>query len=401
MGRRKKGAPPALKYRKDGEAYVYVHDHDPQQISMGRGDEITRRYRQFLGDWERGRYRGDQPKASEGCTVAELYCAFAAHADARYRRDDGTPTGEAKAFDRSIKPLLARCATMLADDVTARELKTTRQDMVDAGLSRRVVNQRVGRIRRVWRWGVAERIVAAATVVELESLPDLEAGYSGMHDPAPVRAVPLATVEATLPRLNRWHQAMVRLQLLTGARPGEVCGIVGADIDQDGVVRLKDHEVRLPGVWVWQPRWHKSKRRGKLLVYILGPKAIELLRPWLRDDPSEPLFQPREAMAEYNAARIARAKFHNKSPRATNPRRKPGTKYTTASYDLAITKAAAAAGSPHWSAHQLRKLVASQTDQAEGIESSRKRLGHASIATTEIYVEADLKEAARLAKLYG
>lgn len=400
MGMRAKGAVPALKKSVRGRGYVNVNGKK-RDLGKHGTPACDLAYADFCAEWAKANQLSQTYSAPPSPTVGELYAEFSIYAAARYRRDDGTPTDEAKAFDRSLAPFLKRYRGIRAAVVGQEELETARADMVAAGLSRRVVNQRVGRIRRFFRWGVSRRKVDAVVVTRLESVRDLEAGYSGLDDPAPVRPVPIEIVELTIPHLNRWHAAMVRLQLATGARPGEVCRIRGADVSREGVARLKDHEVRLPGVWVWQPAWHKNKRRQKILIYVLGPKAIALLRPWLRDDPDAPLFQPREAMREYHAARKAAATFHNRSARVASPRKQPGLTYTTSSYDHAIARACEAAGVPAWSAHKLRKLVSTQTDRAEGIESSRKRLGHANIATTELYVERDLKESARLAEKYG
>jgi len=53
-----------------------------------------------------------------------------------------------------------------------------------------------------------------------------------------VRPVDLETVEATLPHLTRHVSAMIQVQLLTGARPGEVCIMRGCDLNRTGPVWL-------------------------------------------------------------------------------------------------------------------------------------------------------------------
>lgn len=400
MGRRPKGEIPALKISARGRGYVNING---KKHDLGRYGtlECQAAYLELAQRWTKAEAEATPYVAPDSPTVGELYREFYVYATARYRRDDGTPTSEAKSFNQSLTPFLERYRAMKADQVGQKELKAVRAEMIAAGLARKTVNQRIGRIRRLFRWGVGESKVDAVVVTRLESVRDLEAGYSGVADRATPGAVPLARVEATLPFLNRHHQAMVRLQLMTGARPGEVCAIKGADIDHAGVVRLKSHEVQLPGgAWVWQPIWHKAKRRGKALVYVLGPQARQLLTPWLRADPAEHLFQPGEARAEHDRRRSAAAKRKGQSgaPRRV---RKFRPCYSVVTYGKAIAAAARAAGIAHWRPHQLRKLVASQTDRLEGIESSRKRLGHSSITTTEIYVETDLKEAARMAEAYG
>ena len=57
----------------------------------------------------------------------------------------------------------------------------------------------------------------------LAAVAGLEKGRSDARERPPVRPVAEETVEATLPHLSPQVAAMVRLQLLTAARPGEVC----------------------------------------------------------------------------------------------------------------------------------------------------------------------------------
>lgn len=405
MGQRPKGDVPELKKSQRGRGYVNV---DGQKKDLGKWGtpELANAYADFCQQWAKAHQLNQPFQAPASPTVNELYLEFAHYADQRYRRDDGTSTSEAEAFDLSFRPFGDRYGKLKAAVIGQAELEAVRAELIAAKLSRRTINKRIGRIKRVFRWGVSRGKVDAVVLTRLESVRDLEAGYSGVADPPPKRPVPLADVRSTQAHLNRHICAMIDLQLATGARPGEVCALRGADLNQQGVVHLKDHDVKLTGgVWIWQPRWHKNKRRNKLLVYVLGPNAIALLTPWLRTDPEEFLFQPREARAEWEQSRIARAKTHRRVPRVPVPaaaqKRRPRDHYDSDTYGNAIERAAELAGVPHWQPHQLRRLVGTQTDQAEGIEASRKRLGHASIATTELYVERDLQEAARLAQRYG
>ena len=57
-------------------------------------------------------------------------------------------------------------------------------------------------------------------------------------------------IEATIPHLSPPVSAMVRLQLLTGARPGEICIMRGRD------VQVHDD------VWIYRPAQHKTEHHG-------------------------------------------------------------------------------------------------------------------------------------------
>ncbi len=86
---------------------------------------------------------------------------------------------------------------------------------------------------------------------------------------------------------------MIQLQLLTGMRSGEVVLLRPCDVDQSGTV------------WVYRPAWHKTDYREIARTIFLGPRAQELLRPWLARAVESFCFSPLEAEAERNAARRA------------------------------------------------------------------------------------------------
>ena len=95
--------------------------------------------------------------------------------------------------------------------------------MVESGLSRSVVNQRIGRIKRIFKWAVSEQLIPASVLVGLQSVTGLQAGRTDAREAEPVKPVQPDRVEAVLPFLRPQVVAMVKLQRLTGMRPGEVC----------------------------------------------------------------------------------------------------------------------------------------------------------------------------------
>ena len=84
---------------------------------------------------------------------------------------------------------------------------------------------------------------------------------------------------------------MIRLQLLTAARPGEICAMKAAELVMSG------------RVWMYEPAQHKTQHRGHRRRIPLGPKAQEIVRPFLVGNPAEPLFKPCDAERERNEAR--------------------------------------------------------------------------------------------------
>lgn len=99
----------------------------------------------------------------------------------------------------------------------------------------------------------------------------------------PVRAVPDVYVDAALPHMPRAVAAMVLVQRWTGCRPSEVAQMRGCELGMGG------------DVWEYRPRSHKlDHQAGKDRIIMVGPRAQEVIRPWLKPDRSAYLFDPRE-----------------------------------------------------------------------------------------------------------
>ena len=82
---------------------------------------------------------------------------------------------------------------------------------------------------------------------------------------------------------------MIRFQRLTGCRPGEVCILRPCDVDTSGEV------------WAYRPESHKTEHHGRDRVIFLGPKAQDVLRPYLLRDKTAYCFVPAESERKRNA----------------------------------------------------------------------------------------------------
>src|SRR4051794_29999642 len=141
--------------------------------------------------------------------------------------------------------------------------------MIEAGRSRRLINKDVHRIRGMFKWAAGEELYPGDALAALGAVAGLEKGRSAAQERPPIRPVAEDMVEATLPHLSPRVAAMVRLQLLTAARPGEVCAIRPCDVD------------RSQTVWIYRPGSHKTEHHGRERVIAIGPKAQGVLAPWL------------------------------------------------------------------------------------------------------------------------
>ena len=133
----------------------------------------------------------------------------------------------------------------------------------------------------------------------MRSVAGLLRGRSEAREAEPVGPVPEAHVRATLPFLSPQVAAMVQVQLLTGARPGEVCGLRPSDL-----AATRDE------VWLYRPSEHKTEHFERERVVMIGPRAQTVLRPWLDRAPDSACFSPSEVVE----ARNARKRAERRSP---------------------------------------------------------------------------------------
>ncbi len=375
-------------HKPTGQAVVRL---DGRDIYLGKHEtEASReKYRRVVAEWLSGTPQAARPTtvAPARPTVDELILAHWHHAETFYRRPDGTQTAEFAKIKLACRPLRQLYGTTAAEDFGPRAFKALRCSMVDSGLCRRTVNQRLGIVVRVFRHGVESEMIPASVYQTLKSIAALRAGRSAARESKRVAPAPDADVEAIRPHVARQVWAMIELQRLTGMRSGEATIMRGGDIDRSGPV------------WKYTPSRHKGEVHGRDRVIFLGPKAQEVVLPWLTPDPTAFLFQPREAVAESrerrNRERVTpltpSQRARKKKPR---PARAPGQRYTPASYGRAVRNACLAAGVAHWHPHQLRHTAATRLRREYGIESARVILGHGSAITTELYAAADLQKAA-------
>lgn len=84
-------------------------------------------------------------------------------------------------------------------------LKAVRQHMINGErLSRRVINQRVNRIKRFWKWAVSEELAPSSVYHSLQTVTGLLYGRTTAREKERVKPVADEWVDATLPYLT--HQ---------------------------------------------------------------------------------------------------------------------------------------------------------------------------------------------------
>jgi integrase len=186
-------------------------------------------------------------------------------------------------------------------------------------------------------------------------------------------------------------------------------------------------------------------QRSRLIMF--GPKAQDVIQPFLLRRPDAFCFSPAEADAERRAslseARVTPLSCGNGpgTNRRKSPKKKPGEHYTSASYYRAIQYACDKAFPPperlrpkmlpngkretkrafnarlkkkeaaelnawrkahRWHPHQLRHTAGTEIRRRFGLEAAQIVLGHSSAQITDaVYAERDVQKATEVMKQVG
>ena len=343
-------------------------------------------------------------------TINELILGYWEFAKTYYVRD-AQPTMELTSLKYALQPLRRLFGNTQANEFGPKRLGVVREHMISAQkLARTEVNKRIGRIKRVFKWGVAEELVEPSVYHGLQALVGLRYGRTEARETEPVKPVADRDVDAILPFLSPQTRAMVEVQRLAGMRPGEVVLMRSRDID------------RTEGVWSYEPYTHKNRWRGHRRLVPLGPRAQQLLKPFLNRDPEEFLFSPKEADEWRIQKQIEKAGQNRKTRifpsemrsrelrkqrrRKRSRRRPPGERYDTASYRRAIDYAIQRARKlgidvAHWHPNQLRHAKATELRKMHGLEAAQVVLGHARADVTQVYAEKNVALAREIALQSG
>jgi integrase len=388
-----KRTPSYCLHKATGQAVVRI---DGRDYYLGKYDspESRAEYNRLIAEWYANGQRLFPPQHGHdgGQTVNDLILGYWSHVQTHYRHPDGTPTSEVAEYRLTLRVLKELYGHTAARDFGPLALKVVRQKIVDAGLSRNVVNQRAGRVKRLFRWAVENELIPANVYHGLLTVRGLERGRSEARETDPVGPVSKAAVNETLPYLNRHVRGIVQVQLFTGARPGEVCLLRAFDIDMTG------------NVWLYRPHNHKTAHRGHQRIIAIGPKAQAILKAYLTLDTEAYLFSPRRAMEERRVEmrknRKTRVQPSQQNRRKRLPKKGPTERYTTSSYAHAVRTACRKAGIEPWHPHQLRHTRATELRREFGLDTARTVLGHRSPQITETYAELDIGKATEvMAKL--
>ncbi|GMU35003.1 MAG: hypothetical protein AMXMBFR20_28750 [Planctomycetia bacterium] len=405
--------------------------------------ESREAYHRIIAAWEANGRRlpeacpGHPSRASQGLTITEVTREYWRWASGYYHR---TRAGAVKSGLRLLRTYFGQT---LAIEFGPNSLRTLRDEMIRGNpnaippriaWSRKYTNSQIQCIRHVFKWAAARELVPASVHQALCTLEPLRRGRSGARENPKVGPVPEHLLEGVRPYLNDQVRAVVDLQLLTGARPGELLCLRPIDIEMDETL----------GIWTYRPETHKNAYREKERVIYFGPKAQEIIEPFLVNRLTNAyLFSPAEAEAERRAAVTAARKTplscgnRPGTNRCDDPKKKAMDHYTTTAYCRSIQYACDKAfplpahlakrrkeAAEQWEArmkqekkwdelvewrkghrfhpHQLRHSAATSLRREFGLEAAQLTLGHASAQITDaVYAERDRSRVMEIMRKIG
>jgi integrase len=404
---------PKGEYRMSNSSPPSGNSRPPKYLRQKRKGRPDRAYcriegkRIYLGDYGSKESRHQYAKVLGGCgfsappepstdpTTSELILAYIEYAEQYYRKRDGTTSNEYDHYVKVLGILRGKFGALPARKLGPKKLKAVRQELIDDGLSRGHVNKQTGRIVRMFKWAVAEEMVPPATYQALAAVEGLKRGRSDARETEPIRPVDTKVVDATMDKLPEVIADMVRVQLLTAMRPGELVAMRPQDIN------------RSDDIWLYTPPYHKTDYRGHRRTIAVGQRAQAVLLRYLARAADTCCFQPRDSEAKRLAAQEANRKTplscgnRRGSNRKAKPKKQPGEQYSVDSYRSAIQRAAKRAKVESWAPHRLRHTRATEIRRDYGLDAAQAVLGHRGVKVTEVYAELEMAKAKEVARRIG
>jgi len=275
-------------HKATGQGVVTIDGHDHY---MGRFEDPAskERYDRLISKWLlNGRRFSLEQK--DVC-ISEVIAAFWQHAQGYYRKPDGSATSTLDNFRQALRPLKRLYGSSPAAQFGPKALEVVQQEMVCLGWCRTNINRQISRVRSMFRWVASKEMIPVETYQALMTLPGLKLGRTKAAERAGIKPVPDHHIQAIEPHVSSQVWAMVQLQRLTAARPGELVIMRAIDLDTTG------------RVWTYTPQTHKTAYRGTRRTIYIGPRAQEVIKPFLVGRVLDSyMFSPAEADLDHRKA---------------------------------------------------------------------------------------------------
>ena len=344
MGRKKSLVPNHCQHKASGRSYIYWNGTEIY-TGLSGSIEAAESYAKMLSNIMA--YGEPCPKVEVQIklSVATISSKYLQHV----KRTKPPDSDEDKAVARVVKDLEA--FDYPAEKFSPGRLTELIQMWVDKRLALTTVNKKHNYVLNIFRWAAQMDLVSPTVWSALLTVPKIKPGRTSAKQPKKIKPVPSDVVESILSHCQPRIAAVLKMQLYTGMRCGEVLRMTMAEIHGN----------------IYAPYKHKNRWRNKDRTVHLGPKAMALIDEWKTDDPHRPLF----------------------------------TKMTSDYYGRWIEIACRQAGVPHFTSHQIRHYHATMVREKFGLDAAQAALGHSSAKTTEIYAEVSTTLAKKVSEDVG
>jgi hypothetical protein len=216
--------------------------------------ESHEKYARLIAEWRvnrEGLAALPSPTPNGDLTISALILCYLDFATGYYVKH-GRPTGELNNIRHAVVKLKELYGSAFTRDFSSETLETVQQAMIGPELARKTINNRVSRIKRIFRWASRKGLVPPATYHALLAVEGLKRGRTAARETKAVSTVPDEVVKATLPHLNAHVRAMAQVQELAGMRPQDIRNMRTGDIDMS------------VDVWIYTPWTHKNEHHGQI-----------------------------------------------------------------------------------------------------------------------------------------
>lgn len=405
------------RHKASGQACVYVNG---REVYLGKhgSPKSYERYREFVEKWlaqqaeaapEAAAARAEERlaatinapnlrekrRAGGVLTLDELIFVYRRHARSYYVKN-GQVTREAELIEEVTGLLGKKHGRRPIEAFGPVDLEEFREWLIDEkDWARKNLNKQIVRLIAMFKWAVKKELCGPAAHQQLAALGGLKKGRTRARETPGVTCVDDETVDKTIPALPEIVADMVRFQRLTGARPGEVCSLRPCDLDRSG------------DVWLYRPAGHKTEHQDRERLVVVGPRAQQLLAPYLTREPETYCFSAAETVRRARLRQQALRRANGfvlakvKAREAAAKKWAPADHYEVASYRVAIRRACNKVGVPVWTPNQLRHTAATEIRKRFGLEAAQVICGHAQADVTQVYAERDLQLAKKVAGEVG
>ncbi len=246
--------PSYLLHRPSGQARVRIKGKD-HYLGRVRVAGMRELYDDLIVEWFG---RGDAGHVT--LKLDDLALLYVKHAEQHYRKH-GRPTSELSCIKTAIRYVIRLYGTSRVRDFGPRALKAVRDAMIADGHCRRSINKHIGRIRRLFRWGVENEYVPSEVYGARSGSARIASGsLCGRRD----RSSPAG------PNCLRRRRAALRQSSGLG---GDSIAIAHRHEAGRGSCNAWVRSQHVRQDWEYRPSEHKGEHHGQQRVVFIGPQA--------------------------------------------------------------------------------------------------------------------------------